>query len=141
MFFIQGLEGPESAASETRVVARLTFEGNPSGSLSLSVTGAAARSIAADFLGEDEPELSEQQIGEVICELANMICGSVLSRVESNTIFRLGAPRLLEESETESVSPGATDSTIHAVEISNGALVVMVNTETPAWSTVEKSAY
>ena len=35
---------------------------------------------------------NRERIGEVVCELANMICGSVLSRMESSATFRLSKP-------------------------------------------------
>ena len=149
MFFVRSLgELPEPAAGPA-TAAHLTFEGDPPGSLTLLMTPAAARSIAADFLGEEEAELSSRQIGEVVCELANMICGSVLSRVERNTTFRLSAPRLMasgEEDEPAPGEPGVTDgvpaasgnATTYAAEIGSGAITVIFNTETPAWSTPEK---
>src|SRR5271165_6215349 len=85
MFFVRSLGELAGPASGPVTAAHLTFEGDPPGSLTLRMTPAAARSVAADFLGEEEAELSPKQIGEVVCELANMICGSVLSRVERNT--------------------------------------------------------
>jgi hypothetical protein len=155
MFFIRCLGEPQESASETEVVAHLTFEGDPSGSLTLSVAAGVARSVAADFLGEEEPGLSEQQIGDVVCELANMICGSVLSRVESTTTFRLASPRIMasgtyvEGLAAEAWEPGSpprsignpSSSTIHAVETRNGAMVVTINTEIPACSTTERYGF
>ncbi|HEY2018387.1 MAG TPA: chemotaxis protein CheX, partial [Bryobacteraceae bacterium] len=85
MFFIQSAGEPPNANCKPECCARLSFDGNPPGWLILRLTAAAARSVAADFLGEEETALTAQQIGEVVCELANMICGSVLSRVESTT--------------------------------------------------------
>jgi CheY-specific phosphatase CheX len=140
MFFVRSLGEPQDPAAEPAVTAHLTFEGDPPGWLRLRVTSAAARSVAADFLGEEEPELSERQIGEVVCELANMICGSVLSRVEGTTTFRLSTPRLIASGdETDpDIPPTATTC---AAEIGSGAIAVIFNTETPAWSTAEKSEF
>src|SRR4051794_38968597 len=95
MFFVRSLGDVASTADEPECIARLSFEGEPSGWLALRVTAHAARSVAADFLGEDEGELSDGQVGEVVCELANMICGSLLSRVERNATFRLETPQLV----------------------------------------------
>jgi CheY-specific phosphatase CheX len=150
MFFVRSLGELAGPAAGPVTAAHLTFEGDPPGSLTLRMTPAAARSVAADFLGEEEAELSPRQIGEVVCELANMICGSVLSRVERNTTFRLSAPRLVasgEEGEPAPGEPGVTDgvpavpvnATTYAAEIGSGAIMVIFNTETPEWSTAEKS--
>lgn len=153
MFFVRSLGEPQDAAGEPAVTAHLTFDGDPPGWLTLRVTAAAARSVAADFLGEEESELSERQIGEVVCELANMICGSVLSRVERNATFRLSTPRLIapgEEGGPAAGGPGIADgssdsiprnATTYAAEIGSGAIAVIFNTETPAWSTAEKPEF
>lgn len=152
MFFIQCLGEPLESVSEPEIVAHLTFEGDPSGALTLSVTAGAARSVAADFLGAEEPDLSEQQIGDVVCELANMICGSVLSRVESTTTFRLAAPRIVaskNDAKDLAAEPGgsppeiagAARSTVHAVEIGSGRMVVSIDTETSAWPPAARYAF
>jgi CheY-specific phosphatase CheX len=136
MFFVRSLGEPQNQADGPVVTAHLNFEGDPPGWLMLRVTAAAARSVAADFLGEEESELSDRQIGEVVCELANMICGSMLSRVESNRTFRLGAPQLIA-----GVSGIPPTATTHAAEIGSGAITAIFNTETPACSIAEKYEY
>ncbi len=97
MFFVRELEDRPGDGSETPpdLAAALEFEGKPSGRLTLTLAGHAARAVAADFLGAEEDELSDLQVEEVACELANMVCGSVLSRTESDTRFRLAAPQIL----------------------------------------------
>ena len=96
-FFIDAgsTAGPDVPDGDVPVRARLEFEGNPHGSLTLEVSAAAARSIAADFLAVDELSLSTGQMEEVVCEPANMICGAALSRLESDSNFRLGMPGIL----------------------------------------------
>jgi len=98
--FFTGVYGPAQGGSpaELRVSARLSFEGTPSGVLILSVSEPAVRSLAANFLAPDEDApLSTAQQGCVVCELANMICGSLLSRVKTEEHFRLSSPELLPE--------------------------------------------
>jgi len=141
MFFVRALEEPpEPALSPARgLLARLSFEGDPSGRLTLHISEEAARSISADFLGKDEWEVTAEEIGEVICELANMICGSILSRVESGASFRLGPPRLEESSPDE---PAAEEGcVIHRTAVGQGTLTVALQTETPVWTTAARSAY
>ncbi len=142
MFFIRSLGVPDSALPHTDVIARLTFEGEPSGCFTLRVTRSAACSIAADFLGAEEGQLMEGEVSDVICELANMICGSVLSRVESNTTFRLASPRLVEpEAPAATAGASAPGSAAHAVEISGGVLMASIQTETPGCPRVEEYAF
>jgi CheY-specific phosphatase CheX len=141
MFFIRSLgeASGDLGHSESKLVARLTFEGDPSGSLTLWIAQDAARSISADFLGEDECELTGQQVGEVVCELANMICGSVLSRVESAITFRLAPPQLAETRESVEEATGPPElSAVCCVEIGGGNLTVWVRTERLVCSMAEK---
>lgn len=99
--FFTGVYGPAqaaAAAAEPRVAARLSFEGTPSGALTLSVSEPAMRALTANFLASDQDDaLPSSQLGCVVCELANMICGSLLSRVKTEEHFRLSAPELLPE--------------------------------------------
>lgn len=131
MFFIRSLGDADEgrALPEGEVTAHLSFEGEPSGSLTLRVTCEAARSISADFLGSEEEDLNQQQVGEVVCELANMICGSVLSRMESAATFRLAPPELGEGEREEPVASSAGMSALHSVEIGGGNLTVAIRTE------------
>jgi CheY-specific phosphatase CheX len=108
MFFIRILEDVPAAESvvedgveyapDPSIGACVNFHGEPSGRLSLDLKSAAARSIAADFLGEEPPALEQRQVEEVFCELANMICGALLSRVESRIPFRLDSPEVADRS-------------------------------------------
>jgi len=140
MFFIGALDSSEPSqetAGESEVTAEVSFLGDPSGALTLSVTHSVARSIAADFLGEDEGELSELQIEEVIRELANMICGSVLSRVGSNTTFHLAEPIIVTPEAPGVVPDGAAS---HIVLVGGGSLAVVLETEPVLCPAKEKSA-
>ena len=98
MFFLEGSgEAPERAAG------RRNGRGSPdlrrqSAGLLPDASGARRppAPIAADFLGEDrESDSPSQQSTDVTLELANMICGAVLSRIESSATFRLGAPQIV----------------------------------------------
>ena len=129
MFFVRALHEPqpETPVPDAWLVAEVAFEGDPSGCLALRVTQSAASSIAADFLGEDESALSERQVAEVICELANIICGSVLSTVESATTFRLASPRLVSQGE-RCENQGAA---VYSAILDHGALSVAFCAERP----------
>ena len=110
------------------MVARLSFQGDSTGFLTLRVTRVAARSVAADFLGAEESDLSEESTKEVICELANMICGSVLSRIESSAGFRLATPEI--------ASAGLPDhgaaATAWTIETGHGPITATIYMETTA---------
>jgi CheY-specific phosphatase CheX len=107
MFFVDLLGPAEAEPPEDGLAAELVFDGDTPGGFHLTMDIAAARSAAADFLGEDPDDLSAEQLNEVVCELANMICGSVLSRIESSATFRLFKPRIAVASEFPRTSPEA----------------------------------
>ncbi len=84
---------PDAAAPAC--TAALRFKGHPSGGFRVSVPRTLARVVGAGFLGCEELEVSDAQAEGVVCELANMICGSVLSRLESEATFRITHPELV----------------------------------------------
>jgi CheY-specific phosphatase CheX len=86
------------------VSTKLDFKGTPSGSFGLSLSKDTSRQIAAGFLAEDEFEISQAQADEVVCELTNMLCGSLLSRMESENCFELTHPELASIPESRSYS-------------------------------------
>jgi chemotaxis protein CheY-P-specific phosphatase CheC len=96
MFFTSVIDicATGAAAGPPPIISRLRFRGDPSGVFEIGMTGDAARRLAAAFLGEDEQELSESRTGEVVCELANMLCGSFLSRMGDFT-FELSHPEIV----------------------------------------------
>ena len=52
------------------------------------------RRLTTSFLGLEEDELTEPHTDEVICELANMVCGSALSRLDAGARFDLSHPEI-----------------------------------------------
>jgi CheY-specific phosphatase CheX len=95
MFFSIPLGPAEPETGAAVLEARLAFHGRPSGILGVRLSAASARILAAGFLGEDEETLTDAQPGEVVCELANMLCGSLVSRLESEESFDLSSPELV----------------------------------------------
>lgn len=124
MFFARPVGDGAKANSSSQMTAEVNFDGEASGYLTLSASARAARSIAAGFLAEDQPVLSERQVGEVLCELANIICGSVLTRMESNTHFHLHSPRLI----SERGRPTPHRAPVQALKLWNGNLIVTLDT-------------
>lgn len=115
---------PQRPAGEL-IAASLSFEGSPPGRFGLVVSDLVARNLAANFMGGDEAaSLLPGQVAGVVSELANMICGAVLSEMESNSNFNLGSPSSIRVSADE---PGpdliAGSSSLCRFEFAEGALV------------------
>lgn len=125
MLFLDSIEAPEAGCAEPAIEARLDFEGQPPGSLALRVPTAAARALAADFLGIEAAGLAEGQIFDVVRELANMICGAALSRLESTAEFGLGPPEIAGGA----CPPGAVHQTAHSIETAVGVFTAILATE------------
>ncbi len=122
MFFTSIMGERQEPLENPGLEALVSFEGDPSGAFGLKLTTNAARAVAANFLGvEDEAELTESQIGDVACELANMICGAMLSQVESGSTFHISHPRLVDAG---SAGAGAVE---RFFDLDNGALGLWVS--------------
>ena len=70
----------------------LDFSGGISGTFGLVLGCSTARTLAANFLGEEEDSLTPTEVGDVTGELVNMLCGSLVSRIPSQSDFVLSHP-------------------------------------------------
>ncbi|MBE0657220.1 MAG: chemotaxis protein CheX [Bryobacteraceae bacterium] len=97
MFFELPADGSTLAGAPPGAAIAVTaaFSGDLNGSLSIASGFWAMRRLAASFLGrEDESTVTEAEIRQVACELANMVCGNALSRIEPHGRFRIATPEL-----------------------------------------------
>jgi CheY-specific phosphatase CheX len=88
--------GPfESSEAQPRLelAAGVEFTGASSGSVLIGCSPAGARALAASFLGE--AEVSGQQVEEFVAELANMVCGAIVSNLDGAGQYALAPPRAL----------------------------------------------
>jgi CheY-specific phosphatase CheX len=82
---------PEEGTDCT-VRSRVSFDGDAAGVLHVQFSPEAALNAAANFLGQDPDELAEDQVEAVVFEIANMICGSMLSTFQPEGAFELSTP-------------------------------------------------
>jgi hypothetical protein len=132
MFFLDTLgEAAEPPAEADTVTVHLSFEGDPPGCFEMRLARPAANAIAADFLGEDAESLTSRQSTDVTLELANMICGAVLSRIESSAAFRLGAPHVVAGIAGDGLREKWPEmATRYTVETGSGTLTAAIRMET-----------
>jgi CheY-specific phosphatase CheX len=102
----------------------LQFAGDISGRFGLRLAAAVARNLTANFLGEQDSDLSSEEVSEVIGELANMLCGSVMSRVEGEHSFALTHPEPGMPS-----APGMGDVLTSTLDTDSGTIAVWVSIE------------
>lgn len=92
MFFTAVAEEEAGDDEAQAISAKLAFHGLTSGEFGVRMPLPTARSVARNFLGFDE--VSDSQMAEVVCELSNMLCGSVLSRVDGHGLYALAHPEV-----------------------------------------------
>jgi CheY-specific phosphatase CheX len=116
---------PQRPAGEL-IAASLTFQGAPPGRFGVVMSEPVARTIATNFLGaEDGKRLPPAQVRGVIGELANIICGAVLSELESNANFDLSSPAPVQVGADEPGPDYATGSPVTCrFEMPEGAIVL-----------------
>ncbi len=95
MFFEEAVPSAcEHTWLSTAVSVHVSFEGSHQGEFLLSVSPDTARSIAAGFLGLDPEEMTGTQPGDVVLELANILCGALMSTLWPESMLSLGTPEL-----------------------------------------------
>src|SRR5262249_49805087 len=83
----EAVENAESLAAALLTYVQVSFSGARRGRFILASSRDAARVLAPDFLGLDPgEEPSDSGVEEVLAELANMICGATLSRLDPQAI-------------------------------------------------------
>lgn len=94
MFYSTAVAGDYNASSEELIRgASLEFHGAHTGTFFAMLTPRVARSLAAACLGLPEDEITVEAEWQLTCELANVLCGAVLSRWDPNSPVHLTAPK------------------------------------------------
>ena len=120
--------GAVAAKSDFMISSRLEFHGPERGSFGIRTSLSTARLIACNMLGEEPEDVGETEAGEVVGELANMVCGAVLARFVTSQAFDLTHPR----SEMTSMEGGESEARIQrGFVVEDGPLV--------AWMEIEES--
>ncbi len=73
--------------------AVVDYSGASVGSVLIGCDEAGARGLAANFLGSEDA--SEEQVSGFLAELANMLCGAVVSTLNGGGNYSLGTPRVV----------------------------------------------
>ena len=89
---VLGLAEPEALAERDNISSTVRFAGDLAGSMSVTVPQPYARNLASSFLGITEVEVSPLVTRQFVSELTNMICGCVLTGLDSQGAFQLFTP-------------------------------------------------
>ncbi len=100
--------GATAAEEEHTETVELSFHGPHGGRFQVVFSAYGARAIAANFIGAMDPDqVTPEEVEQVLCEFANMVCGATLSRLAPLEIFNLETPRLCGPAKLD--SPGPTN--------------------------------
>lgn len=93
--FYSAVMGPGAELAEGPYLAGgVSFTGTRSGALGVSAPQSTATALAAAFLGESPDEVPASQVPTIIGELANVLCGVVLGRIEPGGQFVIAPPQV-----------------------------------------------
>ncbi|HCY87827.1 MAG TPA: chemotaxis protein CheX [Desulfobacteraceae bacterium] len=109
MFFMT-LEKPKSPPAEigdAQKTSAITFSGEYSGTIFLSIPEGLLRTMTENLLGQDIDTLTQAHVDGTLKEALNMIAGSALTKVDNTAYMGLGIPEIVPHPE-----PGTVDDTV-----------------------------
>jgi CheY-specific phosphatase CheX len=95
MFFSGVMGEMEDESEGERLCATVTFAGSSLGELTVSASPSTLAVLAAGFLGEDETA-ADSEVRSVVGELANVLCGVVLGRMDPKGNFVISPPTVTD---------------------------------------------
>jgi CheY-specific phosphatase CheX len=121
MFFSGVMGELEAPALGQRLCATVTFTGSSTGELGVSAPLATATALAAGFLGSEDETVADSQVLAVVGELANVLCGVVLARMNPDGQFVISPPGIANIEEPEGMGDR---NVLRCFEIMEGNLSV-----------------
>ncbi len=85
----------KTPANDAIIATRLGFSGPFKGHFGFFIPKKLAKSLTADFLGQDPNSISDDQTEETVKEIINMLAGDTLSSYDSQAVFDLQIPELV----------------------------------------------
>jgi len=73
----------------------------PGGQLDVEVSREGAQWIASSFLAADDGAVPQHRVADVICELTNVVCGNVMSKIASEWGFSMLSPEVIRGPSSE----------------------------------------
>ena len=109
-------EGGIDWKDEESLLGSITFKGSLEGCLGVYCSIACGKAIAASMLGMDNPDdLSETDVPDAIGEMANMIMGSLKSRIQETVgSMEVSIPSIVQGRRLKnSLSEGASEVVVN----------------------------
>jgi hypothetical protein len=131
MFFA---ESEPAAAQELptdgQVGVQLSFDGQRRGRLVIQMPGAQARGLAGAFEGfPDADAVPAEAVEHVTAELANMVCGATLARLDPDGLFTLHSPSLTCDFPVAAGEPIVSECWLQVPYIADGLMYLALALE------------
>jgi CheY-specific phosphatase CheX len=91
MFYVF-LEPVGDECSDYAMEAAIRFKGDLKGEMSILVSSGLAESMVHNLLGLEKGRMTKEDIEDCVKEVANMICGNFLGRLDQTRVFDLSMP-------------------------------------------------
>lgn len=127
MFFTSVYGISQGSATGKVLFSTLRFKGYPSGIVTIGLSEETVRPMAANFLGLEVDELTLNQLEQVCSELANMVCGNVLSRTAADRTFRLTHPQTTQKMVSSDAIAVNFGSIIVNLDVENGVFTSQID--------------
>ena len=110
---------PEDAdLSNVTLLGSITFKGDMEGCLGVCCDETCARTIAANMLGMDGDEVGEEDVSDAMGEIANMVMGSVKSRIQDDVgAIEVSIPSVVQGRELKKTHGEGTEMVTAKVSI------------------------
>lgn len=86
---------------------RITFSGDPAGTIYFTVPQNVLETMTVNFMGEDNKDLTQEHTDGTLKEALNMIAGSALTQLNKEDYMGLGIPEMIDSNSFFSVPDGA----------------------------------
>ncbi len=101
--FFSFIAGPGEPPAGAGLTAGVAFSGAKAGELEVRAGEATAAKLAASFLGSEETA-TEDEVSATFGELANVICGALLGRLDPSGRFSITEPSVRREPDLAAVA-------------------------------------
>ncbi|HET6461666.1 MAG TPA: chemotaxis protein CheX [Syntrophales bacterium] len=91
MFYVF-LEPVADEYSDYAMEAAVQFKGDVKGEISILVSEALAENMVRNFLGLAQGQMTRDDVEDCMKEVANMVCGNFLGRLDRTKVFDLSMP-------------------------------------------------
>jgi CheY-specific phosphatase CheX len=120
MFFTTVLNRTGELGGQPGYTASIAFSGTRAGALRVALPHSTAAALAVSFLGEADEEEPDARARALAGELANILCGSLLGRMEPAGHFTISPPEVTAGTE----APGQPADARRVFTLEEGPLAI-----------------